>query len=111
MRAMAFCMSKAIDLSSNGLNDCYGNGVEVTVFVRRTTDSTYQTTTPADSIVLTAFGQGARFLSNAVNSGGGARKYEVSAEFRAPAGENVIECADELVTVWRSRWAPSTLGL
>jgi hypothetical protein len=78
---------------------------------RRTPDSTYQTTTPADSILLTAFGQGARFLSNAVNSGGGARKYEVSAEFRAPSGEMVLECADELVTVWRSRWAPSTLGL
>lgn len=105
-RAMAVCVSRATPiLNEPGI--CFGNRVEVTVRVLRSTDSSYTSFVQADSILLTSFGQGARFRSNAINGTNGARKYSMEATFTSPQGEdNVasISCRDEIVVAWRSRW-------
>ncbi|EYF00246.1 hypothetical protein [Chondromyces apiculatus] len=105
-RAMAFCASKAVKISSTGT--CYGNRVFADVEVMRTNDS--GTFVLADHIYIEQFGEGARFRSNHTNStGGGARKYRVSAEWRTADGEDsvaALECQDQIAVVWRSRFNP-----
>ncbi|MEZ4300735.1 MAG: hypothetical protein R3B70_37720, partial [Polyangiaceae bacterium] len=103
-RAMAFCLSKAMPANPQDslYNECYGNEGRAQVVVSRTTDSTYQSYSTADSITLESFGHGGRFRSNYTNSGGGARKYKISvlwlARTEAPG------CLDEIVLAWRSKW-------
>lgn len=109
-RAMAFCLSKAIPWESNILaNDCSGNQGSVKVFVKRTTDSAYQSWVTADTITLDKFGMGGRFRSNYTNSGG-ARKYSLELEWPvlSSQGESSsinLHCRDELVVAWRSQWS------
>lgn len=115
-RAMAFCLSRAIPIDTRSLgSDCYFNRGSALIFVKRTTDSSYSTYVTADSISLTAFGQGARFRSNYTNSGGGARKYRADIEWPTLPEEDAygdvsLYCLDELVAAWRSQWSPP-LGL
>ncbi|MEZ4308695.1 MAG: hypothetical protein R3F14_11695 [Polyangiaceae bacterium] len=107
-RAMAFCLSKAIDVGAFGLDqDCATNRGSAKVFVVRTTDSAYQSYVTADIITLTNFGHGGRFRSNYTNSGGGARKYALQVEWPVQSSEGSqinLSCVDELFLAWRSKW-------
>ncbi|HEU4409631.1 MAG TPA: hypothetical protein VFS43_30530 [Polyangiaceae bacterium] len=107
-RAMAFCLSKAVKLSSHeSLSEsCQANQGRVMVHVERTTDAAYNDWVAADSILLEGFGHGGRFRSNYTNSGGGARKYRLVLEWQtliAEGGSNNLLCADELAITWRSK--------
>lgn len=106
-RAMAFCLSKAIDVEGSGIDQaCSTNRGSAKVFVTRTTDSTYANYVTADIINLTNFGHGGRFRSNYTNSGGGARKYALQVEWPLQASEDGqinLYCVDELFLAWRSK--------
>ncbi|MDI3287956.1 hypothetical protein [Polyangium sp. 15x6] len=101
-REMAICASKAIPYGQPG--SCDGNGVFVNVTVQRTDDAV--TFVGVDTLDLEAFGVGARFRSNATNTGSRARKYRIQATFNAendtsPTADT--ECQDQAAVVWRSK--------
>lgn len=107
-RAMAFCLSKAVNTEGGGslASNCQNNVGRARVFVERTTDSTYTNWSTADSILLTSFGQGGRFRSNYTNSGGAARKYRIYVEWQtliSEGGSGNLFCKDQIVLAWRSR--------
>ncbi len=118
-RAMAFCLSKAIpiDTLEGTLNqrlasDCFQNYGAADVTVVRTTNSNFDVFVAADSISLTAFGQGGRFRSNFTNSGGGSRKYALQVEWKTVPGEGISGvCLDEIVVAWRSRYTAGGGGV
>ncbi|MDC3953906.1 hypothetical protein [Polyangium jinanense] len=101
-REMAICASKAVPFGQPG--SCDGNGVFVSVTVQCTDEA--GTFVGVDTIDLEAFGVGARFRSNATNTGGRARKYRIQATFNAENDTSVTaatECQDQAAVVWRSK--------
>ncbi|TKD09526.1 hypothetical protein [Polyangium fumosum] len=108
-REIAICASKAVRWGQPG--SCNGNGVLVNVTLERTNAS--GTYVAESTIDLNAFGEGARFRSNATNTGGGARKYKISAVFNADNDTSPTadaECQDQAAVVWRSKHTGGDIG-